>query len=668
VGAADPQAAFENKSRWIAASRYAVAWIVPAIFCILVKFLILGNGRGFRVVARFLGRSEGPGDPGLSIAERLTFFRSEILWLDIVVPVLLILMLRILNRPLRIVVTAVVSVLASVLIFVQARSLEEMGDFVSFAMLRIGLTWGIHDPGANKAYLLGREFYLLIAGFLVIGGIIFWAARAESRATMSARGHEMWRQAGLTYFAAMAFLGLAAWRPVMARTPFHANILARSISSLWATETMDTREFEGLPISALADRYREMVSAPAPSVDSRYFGAMRGGNLIIFVLETTPERFLPSSDSLDEFPTLKRLEANSFIAEQHFTTYPYTNPALFSVFASCYPSDGTSSFGEQHPDVKVPGLVAALEDSGYQTGIYLPSALHGDADRMTFRSFGFDHAVTPDAAQLRPFWPGDLSPDWKAERVARDRAVLTLAKFDIDRWLTGQQSFAIAIAPQIAHLPWPDKLPDDTAVDIRTRGRAILAIEDAWLGELVHVLEAHHQLENTIIAVFGDHGIRTRHEDPNFVGGTLDEYSFHVPLRIYAARALASPVRVSSLTSHIDIAPTLLDLLGVQRSRDLEEGAPIWDSGIANRTTFFLARQAFGADGYRASDRFYMWNQISDTVSVSERAHFETHNVLLRDSSESREVIGRIRRMVAFGQVWLEKLAETKSGSRERAN
>ena len=665
MSASDPEASAERESEWIAAGRYALAWFVPAVFCLLVKFLILGNGRGFRVVARFLGRSEGPGNPGLTLGERLTFFRGEILWLYVVVPILLLLLLRYVNRPVRIVVVALLSVCASLIVFVQARSLEEMGDFVSFAMLRIGLTWGIHDPGANKAYLLGREFYTLIGGFALIAGILFWAARAETRGVTSSRWQKIWRAGGAAYLGVVVLLAGAAWRPLMAATPYHANILARSISSLWAAETMDTREFEGLSTSALADRYREMVGAPAPSVDPRYFGAMRGGNLIILVLETTPERFLPSSDSLDEFPTLKRLEANSFIAEQHFTTYPYTNPALFSVFASCYPSDGTSSFGEQHPDVKVPGLVAALEAAGYQTGIYLPAQLHGDADRMTFRSFGFERAVAPDAAQLRPFWPADLSPDWKAERIARDRAALTLAKADLERWLSAQQPFAVAFAPQIAHLPWPDKLPDDTTMDIRARGRAILMTEDAWLGELTRVLEDHHQLENTIIAVFGDHGIRTRHEDPNFVGGSLDEYSFHVPLRIYAARALASPARISWLTSHIDIAPTLLDLLGIERSRELEEGAPIWEPGIANRTTFFLARQAFGADGYRAGDRFYMWNQISDTVSVSTQPHFEPGNVLLRDSSESREVIARIRRMVAFGQVWLEKLSETKPAARE---
>ena len=658
--AADPQAAFENKSRWIAASRYAIAWFVPAIFCILVKFLILGNGRGFRVVARFLGRFEGPGNPGLTIAERLTFFRSEILWLYIIVPLLLVLLLRILNRPLRIFVAGLVSVVASLIVFVQARSLEEMGDFVSFAMLRIGLTWGIHDPGANKAYLLGREFYLLVGGLALIAAILFWAARSESRGATGARSLEFWRQGAMAYFAAAAFFAIAAWRPVMAATPFHANILARSITSLWASETMDTREFEGLSTAALADRYREMVNAPAPSVDPRYFGSMRGGNLIIFVLETTPERFLPSNDSLDEFPTLKRLEANSFVAEQHFTTYPYTNPALFSVFASCYPSDGTSSFGEQHPDVKVPGLVAALEASGYQTGIYLPTALHGDADRMTFRSFGFEHAVTPDAAQLRPFWPADLSPDWKAERVARDRAVLTLAKFDIDRWLSAQQSFAIAIAPQIAHLPWPDKLPDDTTVDIRTRGRAILAIEDAWLGELVHVLEEHHQLENTIIAVFGDHGIRTRHEDPNFVGGTLDDYSFHVPMRIFAPKAVTAPLRINWLTSHIDITPTLLDLLGVDRRRELEQGLPVWEPAIGNRTTFFLARQTFGTDGFYSTPRFFMWNQLSDTVSASTRAHFEIRDVLPTNSRDVGMVQAKIRRLLSFQQVWLDKLSRIR--------
>ncbi len=246
MSAAAPLASPARESEWISAARYAIAWVVPAVFCLLVKFLILGNGRGFRVVARFLGRSEGTGNTGLSIAERLTFFRSEVVWLFIVVPLLLILGLRYLNRPFRIILMSLVSVFVSLILFVQARSLEEMGDFVSFAMLRIGLTWGINNPGANKSYLFGAEFYALIAGLAAIAGILWWAARMDGRRRASVTSRYFWREFALTYFSFAALVGIAAWRPLLAATPYHANILTRSIESLWAADTMDTREFEGV--------------------------------------------------------------------------------------------------------------------------------------------------------------------------------------------------------------------------------------------------------------------------------------------------------------------------------------------------------------------------------------------------------------------------------------
>ena len=153
----------------------------------------------------------------------------------------------------------------------------------------------------------------------------------------------------------------------MAATPFHANILARSIASLWATETMDTREFEGLSTSALSDRDREMVASPAPSVDPRFFGAMRGGNLIIFVLETTPERFLPSNDSLDEFPTLKRLEANSFVARA-FHYLPVHESSVVLRLCIMLSLGRHVELRRATSECEVPGPATALEAAGYQTG------------------------------------------------------------------------------------------------------------------------------------------------------------------------------------------------------------------------------------------------------------------------------------------------------------
>ncbi|MGC1686275.1 MAG: sulfatase-like hydrolase/transferase [Candidatus Acidiferrales bacterium] len=660
MNSAQPSGSTHGQSRWISGARYVIAWFVPAFLCILTKLLTLANGRGFRVVARYLGRVEGTGFPGLTIAERLTFFRSEILWLFLIVPFVLLMVLHYLTRIWRLIFMAVICFAASLVVFVQARSLEEVGDFVSFAMFRVALSWGIHDPGANKSYLFTREFYILLGALAVLTAILVWAAYKDKNSAASVRHAEIWRDAASVYVAGTIMLAGLAWWPRIPGTPYHENILVRSLAALWAPGAINTREFEALTLDQLSARYREMVNAPPVLPESPYFGSMRGANLIVLALETEPARFLSSEDPLTELPTLRRLESNSFIATQHFTTYPYTNQALFSAFASSYPLDGTHTFAEEHPDAIAPGLPTVLRAHEYATALYLPSPQHGDAAVETFRGFGFSQEVSPDPNEFKARWPAGLSPDWKAERVARDLAVLDDGKRDIEHWLSSGQPFFAAFAFQISHLPYPDGFPDDATVGIAARNRRILVREDAWLGEIVALLEQHNQLKNTVIAIFGDHGIRTQHEDPNFVGGTLDDYSFHVPMRIYAPKALEAPLKINWLTSHIDIAPTLLDLLGVDRRRELEQGTAIWNPALAQRTTFFLARQTFGTDGYYSGLRYFMWNQLSDTVSASARLHFEIGDVLTANSKSAQDVIPRIRRFLSFEQVWLDKISQIR--------
>ncbi len=438
-------------SSWISSERYALAWFVPALLCVLTKLLTLGNGRGFRVVARYLGRVEGPGFPGLSNVERLTFFRSEILWLFLLIPLALVILLRPLTRMWRVIAMALLCVTVSLIAFLQARSLEEVGDFVSFAMVRVALAWGIHDPGANKAYLFTRDFYVLIGAMVTVAAILFWAARNDGIARAAARYAAWWRHAALVYFSGAALLAGAAWLPLLPATPYHENILAHSMRALWGGGTVDTREFQNLSLEELSSRYRDMVYAPDSRPESSYFGSMRGANLIVFVLETEPERFLKSDDDLAELPTLRRLEPRSIIATQHFTTYPYTDRALFSAFASCYPSDGTQTFATEHPDSIVPGLATVLGAHGYASALYHPSP--GDADIETFRIFGFGREVSPSPPDIKANWPAGLSPDWKAERVARDLALLTEGKNDIEGWLSKGQPFLAAFTFQTSHLP-----------------------------------------------------------------------------------------------------------------------------------------------------------------------------------------------------------------------
>jgi hypothetical protein len=636
---------------WLCAARFVLPWFVPAVFSVALKISELGHERGFRVVARYLGRVEGTGDTGLSLAERLTFFRSDILFAFLLIPLALWLLFRVLPRVLCGVVIAGISSAVSLALFIQFRSLEEMGQYVSLHILRVALTWGWHDPVANLGYLFSREFGAFLAGIVVIVALTWRALRRGGNNSAWPREVRSWKLVGIFYAACTLFLCGMAWRPLLPATAYHLNVMAQTIGALWQKPRTDTSEFASLTRAQLIQKYRELTNAPPAAETSELAGRERGANVIFFLLETTPARFLPPDDSLAEFPNLKRLEGRSFIAAQHYSVYPYTNRALPSIFSSWYPSDGLTTFSEQHPGATLPGFAPVLGRLGYATAMYLPSPQHG-GDVETFRSLGFAREVCPDPATLAGFSPPGITPAWKSERIARDRAVLNLLKQDMEKWLSAGHPLAVAFVPQIGHLPWPDMESGESETDIRRRGRAVIATEDEWLGELLAILDRHHQLENTVIVITGDHGIRTSHEDPNFVGGKIDEYSFHVPLYIYAPRALSQRTAIPWLTSHIDLTPTVLDLLGADRDRGTEQGAAIWNPALSRRTTFFFARQAFGADGYYADGKFYMWSQMSGVASSNAEMHFGSGNVLQEGSSESEEVIRQIERMIGFDEVW----------------
>ena len=315
---------------------------------------------------------------------------------------------------------------------------------------------------------------------------------------------------------------------------------------------------------------------------------------------------------------------------------------------------------EQHPDMVLPGFARSLGGAGYQTAVYSPK--HFNRDDAMFQIAGFQQQKLPkDLDGISRAQTAE--PAWMQDRVGRDVAVLRLMEQDLEKWLSQRQHFSVMFLPQVGHHPWPDYGGDSAETDPRKRARAVIALQDVWLGELVELLERYHALDQTLIVVTGDHGIRSREEDPSLDGGMIDEYSFHVPLLLYAPCVLDHAKTIPWLTSHIDIAPTLLDLLGVEDARDFEQGLPLWTPGIAYRTTYFFAYHMFGADGYSSNGKFYMWSRVSGSVYASDRQHFIAADIVPPGSGLSDGVTRSISRMVGLQQVWDARFAK-RSGLR----
>lgn len=656
-------------SAWIDSARFVIAWSCPAFLSLYLKWYLMVNEGGFAREARSIGVRS------LSFTDRLVFFRSDVVLGLFLIPALLLIASRYLPRAARTVLNAAFSACAVMLLSVQLFSLKEFGKFCTLAMARVGLGWGLHEPGSYLKYVASWET-LLLAVFLMGAGVASaWAYSRSGRYTPK-RVRDGWKTATEICLFALSLPILFSVKADVPKSPYQQSTLVRSIASLWKENSVDSGEFAGydfergdrtatedlsrLSAGDLLSRYRALAHAPVPDQDLRYFGKQRGANVLFFVLETTPETYLPIDGDMQQFPNIGRLRGNSFIGARHYTTFPLTRCALFSAFTSWYPPDDAKAvFGSAETESSG-SFISRLAAEGYETAVFSPLRGSDMPDESLFKGLGFQHQYVPDSA-ISDY---DRSSSWKQARIAADVATLRLLEKQMGLWTEQDHRFVAAFLPQIGHFPYPDNDPGNRADDLRRRGRAILATEDQWLGEVISILQKHGQIDNTIIVIFGDHGPRTIEENPELRRGTIDEVAFHVPLLIYAPRALDHSEKIEWLTSHIDVGPTVLDLLGEKGGRESEQGSPLWMPGIADRTTFFFARPMFGADGYTTGGRSLMWHYFSDSVYENSAMQFDANNVIPRSFETSSRVKSNILNIVALGRAWRSKFGRKSDSSR----
>jgi arylsulfatase A-like enzyme len=207
--------------------------------------------------------------------------------------------------------------------------------------------------------------------------------------------------------------------------------------------------------------------------------------------------------------------------------------------------------------------------------------------------------------------------------IALDRQALAQLTQDIEGWTRARHPWVVAYLPQIGHGPWHDVSPDHHLKDLTARGRALMALQDRWLGELLATLEREKVLDDTLIVVTADHGVRNANEAPGFQVGMAEAISFQVPFVLSAPRSLTAMKVIEGPTSHIDVGPTLLSLLGMPLADDAgAQGWPLWDPRLANRRTFFVGQFYFGADAFYDGGRYFMRSALSERVFAGPRFQF----------------------------------------------
>ena len=604
----------------------------------LQRTLLTVESGGYEFVAHLIAPASST---HLSVLQSLALYRQDFLLAGIVVPAILLLAVRLLGRVPGVIVVEAVSALAALAIFVQVKCFWEVRNLQSLSSLLGGV------KGAGREYFVDYVYspsflkLILLLAFSIGLGVLALTLDTIAFAPRS-RGRKSCMIVSVLAMALLTFTGsLFAVR--LPANPYLRGSFQSAFSALLQPQpdAVGEERFAHYKPSELIAEYRKLTNAPVPNRHSQYWSRADGYDVIVIVVETMPSACVDLSDARN-FPNIASLAPQALVADQHYSTAPYTSRAVFSIYSSWYPANDTRDFIQEFdavtPNLKAPGVARSLDAAGYRTAIFLPQhgGINWEHDQSRFAALGFKEQVylpVSDAA------PTGVSPlQWRRQR---DILLKDMLKQQIRVSTARHARYMFAFHPQLTHGPWPNVSTQSDLAATCAQGLPLFREVDSWIGEIVSQLKETKTLDRTLIVVTGDHGIRTRTEHPSFSGTSMQGLSYHVPFLLYAPGILDHTVHMEQITSHIDIAPTLLDLLGVDTLRGLEEGSPVWDTRLQDRTTFFLGKWYLGIDAYQERGNVFLYQYFLQRAATEKWAgslQFSAHALLTSDQAASSAV------------------------------
>lgn len=633
--------------------------IVPAALLPWGKVQLLERG-GFYNAARAVGAPTGGDDHSFSLLQQLSFLRADLLVAAIIIPLITLLLAKLLGR-LRTPVIAVLAITMVWALYIEFQTQKQIGRFLSMHLLEDALRFSQTETGIAGGYVDQYAILKPAACTLFILVAAWWAS-----GTVAVREQTvMRRRTRAIALAASAVLPvgvtLLAWGPWL-----DANNMQRGVLTLI---TRAFQEFENPELEAelakvtpdqLVSRYRAYTGSPQPLATPEHFGVAAGCDVLLYVMETAPASLYESLNDAD-LPNIARLRQRAWTSKQHHTTFPYTSHAVWSLFTSWYPSSTIANYPDFAQDRDYPGLMQSLKAAGYTTATYSADEFTYLNDDTMFALAGVNKRLYTYNVALPDRLPS--APDKAtAQLMVREQAAIDQLKADITAWTQNGQRYATAFLPQIGHGPWRNM--DGKSNTKFVRGQSVLRFQDQYIGQIIDHLASLGRLDNTIILVTGDHGVRARREASEFQPGMIADMSFRVPLVLYCPPAVAQQQEIAWQTSHIDVAPSILDLIGVRdKRRASEQGSPMWDPRLRDRTLYFFAANYLGCDGYRTADgQCFMWNRVEDLTYGSNSLHFDA-DALLRTDVDGKRVRENIAVMDAVRKAWLVHAPVRSDGS-----
>ena len=349
-----------------------------------------------------------------------------------------------------------------------------------------------------------------------------------------------------------------------------------------------------------ADQFCFDLASPLPvdGDDPLRHATPRRTNVVFVILESIGARGLDASPPPMPFLDALSRAAGTVRFAQHYAHWPQTMKAEFSLWCSELPDPDYPPITEVNPAIPCVSLSEAMKAAGYDTALFTSADFAFDRQIRFLRRRQID--VMQDRNEL-PGRDGAWQNAWGIDERVTLRATLD--------WIAGQRR-AHADRPFFAtynmaagHHPFEvPGSPSGRWLDGKKEAdaeRATLRFVDDRLRDLVEGLRQQGLIDSTLVAIVSDHGPGSGRPPMGRIrDASIYEGSVHVPLILTGPQLASLSGAVTLPTGHIDVAPTLLGLVGIDppmtmKGRNLTRDA-------SPRVVLFATRPPLSQFGVRA--------------------------------------------------------------------
>ncbi len=340
-------------------------------------------------------------------------------------------------------------------------------------------------------------------------------------------------------------------------------------------------------------------------------------NVILITIDTLRYDYLGcyGNDWIDT-KTLDKLAENGVVFEKAYAASSTTSPSHVSILTSIQPYQHGVISNNIKLAGKVPQLPEILKEKGYQTGASI-SVMHL-IDEISGLGKWFDEYNHLDMKWMKlgmgyenvtrgAYSTTNGAIQWLEEDAHNDPFFLWVHYYDPHMPYFAEAGY---------HKKFYDGDPTDAAhksmagvkyhkgveqayewaqpyTDIeyfKKEYGAEISFVDSQIERLLQTLDNLHVRDNTMIVVTADHGENLGDHKIYFDHWTLFDSDIHVPLIIYYPKEIPQGKRIKTPVTHIDIAPTILDILGEKHNYladkmfDGKSLKPLWNNDEASKS------------------------------------------------------------------------------------